>query len=320
MTATAHADVCRSTDTFRHEALLYAGHAEFVERTSRFIRDGAAAGEPVLVVVSAPKIDMLRDELGDAAQSVLFADMDSVGDNPARIIPAWRTFVSDHVDGDVALRGIGEPISDSRAPDVLVECQRHEHLLNLAFAGSPGWWLLCPYDVETLSDDVIAEARRSHPYTSEHGGSGESVEYLGDDFGAKPFNGELSDPPPDAATAAFTGPTLGTLRRFVTEHAVRCGLGRALTPDLLVAVNELATNSVVHGGGSGTCSLWGEPAAVVCEVQDGGSFDRPLAGREQPLADLESGRGLWLANQLCDLVQIRSHPSGTTVRLHLRRR
>jgi anti-sigma regulatory factor (Ser/Thr protein kinase) len=320
MTATAQADICSSTDAFRHEALLYAGQHEFVERTSTFIRDGVAAGEPVLVVVSAAKIDMLREELGDAARSVLFADMDSVGDNPARIIPAWHAFVADHLDGDVALRGIGEPISDSRATDVLVECQRHEHLLNLAFAGSPGWWLLCPYDVETLSDDVIAEARRSHPFTSEHGGSGESMEYLGDDFGAKPFDGELSDPPPDAGTAAFTGHTLGMLRRFVTEHAVRCGLGPTLTPDLLVAVNELATNSVVHGGGSGTCSLWAEPAAVVCEIQDGGSFDRPLAGREQPLTDVESGRGLWLANQLCDLVQIRSHPSGTTVRLHLRRR
>ena len=31
------------------------------------------------------------------------------------------------------------------------------------------------------------------------------------------------------------------------------------------------------------------------------------------------GYGLWLANQLCDLVQIRSLPAGTAVRLHMRR-
>jgi anti-sigma regulatory factor (Ser/Thr protein kinase) len=30
------------------------------------------------------------------------------------------------------------------------------------------------------------------------------------------------------------------------------------------------------------------------------------------------GRGLWLANQLCDLVQIRCSPAGATVRLRMR--
>ena len=36
------------------------------------------------------------------------------------------------------------------------------------------------------------------------------------------------------------------------------------------------------------------------------------------LAGDATGRGLWLANQLCNLVQIRSSPEGTTVRLHMR--
>jgi hypothetical protein len=36
-----------------------------------------------------------------------------------------------------------------------------------------------------------------------------------------------------------------------------------------------------------------------------------------PDPDPESGRGLWLVNQLCDLVQIRSGPSGTTIRVHM---
>jgi hypothetical protein len=48
-------------------------------------------------------------------------------------------------------------------------------------------------------------------------------------------------------------------------------------------------------------------------------FDKPLADRERPLPDLSAPRGLWLANQLCDLVQIRSLPEGTVVRLHMYR-
>ena len=46
----------RLEDTFSHEALFYAGAAEFVQRTAAFIREGLEADEPVLVVVNAEKI------------------------------------------------------------------------------------------------------------------------------------------------------------------------------------------------------------------------------------------------------------------------
>ena len=92
-----------------------------------------------------------------------FADMADVGTNPARIIPAWREFVDAHAGQGRRLRGIGEPIWAERSPDELVECQRHEALLNLAFAGAEDFWLLCPYDVDALGADVIDKAHRSHP-------------------------------------------------------------------------------------------------------------------------------------------------------------
>jgi hypothetical protein len=56
---------------------------------------------------------------------------------------------------------------------------------------------------------------------------------------------------------------------------------------------------------------------MVCEVRDSGRFDSPLAGRERPRGDQVGGWGLWLANQLCELVQVRSFPDGTVVRLHV---
>ena len=83
-------------DEFRHEALLYAGMQDFLAGTVPFVRGGVEAGEPVLVVESAAKIALLRAELGSDARSVVFADMAEVGANPARIIPAWRDFVSQH--------------------------------------------------------------------------------------------------------------------------------------------------------------------------------------------------------------------------------
>ena len=135
---------------FRHEALLYEGIDDFVEQTSSFIVEGVESGEPVLVVVAAEKIARLREELGARANVVHFADMLDVGSNPARIIPAWKSFVDGHAGSGQPLRGIGEPIWAGRSAEELIECERHEALLNLAFAAPRAWWLLCPYDVGEL--------------------------------------------------------------------------------------------------------------------------------------------------------------------------
>jgi anti-sigma regulatory factor (Ser/Thr protein kinase) len=41
----------------------------------------------------------------------------------------------------------------------------------------------------------------------------------------------------------------------------------------------------------------------------------PSAARSAPPTGRAGGRGLWLVNQLCDLVQVRSPAGGTTVRM-----
>jgi hypothetical protein len=151
-----------TSDAFRHEALFYAGDDDFVARATPFLREGVRRDEPILVVVSAAKIAMLTESLGEDARRVTFADMAGVGANPARIIPAWREFVASRLPGTSA-RGIGEPIWAARSAEELVECQRHEALLNVAFAGAESFDLVCPYDTTALPDDVVAEALRSHP-------------------------------------------------------------------------------------------------------------------------------------------------------------
>src|SRR3954465_11520375 len=82
--------------TFRHEALMYAGEHQLVDGVLQFLRDGIEAEEPALAVLADRKIAALKDALGDDARQVQFADMDDVGANPGRIIPAWREFVDVH--------------------------------------------------------------------------------------------------------------------------------------------------------------------------------------------------------------------------------
>jgi anti-sigma regulatory factor (Ser/Thr protein kinase) len=304
--------------SFRHEALFYAGRDDFVRRTAAFLRDGIAAEEPALVVVDSEKIELLREELDGAAGHVYFADMAEVGTNPARIIPAWREFVDEHAGSGRRLRGIGEPIWPGRTAAQLAECERHESLLNLAFADAPSWWLLCPYDTEALHPTVLEEARRTHPFLLEDGAHRPSDAYYGLEAIAAPFTDPLPEPPGPTVEVAFESGPLDALRSFVAREAAAAGFDEMRMADLVLAVHELATNSLRHGGGRGTLRVWREPDALICEVRDGGLIDAPLVGRVRPPAGRPDGRGLWLANQLCDLVQIRCFPTGSVVRLHMR--
>jgi anti-sigma regulatory factor (Ser/Thr protein kinase) len=304
--------------SFRHEALFYAGRDDFVRRTAAFLRDAVEAEEPTLVVVDATKIDLLREELDGAAHGIQFADMAAVGANPARIIPAWREFVTRHAPIGRRLRGIGEPIWPERTAAELVECERHESLLNLAFTGSPSWWLVCPYDTEALDPAVVEEARRTHPFVLEDGVARPSDDYYGLNRIAAPFDEPLPEPPAAAQELPFGDGPLDALRWYVARRGVEAGFGGSRLADLVLAVHELATNSLRHGGGRGTLRVWREPDALVCEVADSGRIDDPLVGRERPLGAQRDGRGLWLVNQLCDLAQIRSFPTGSVVRAHMR--
>ena len=111
---------------------------------------------------------------------------------------------------------------------------------------------------------------------------------------------------------------LGDIRALVAEHALAAGVSELRASDLVLATHEVATNSVRHGGGEGVLRVWHDHDTVVCEVSDNGRLDKPLAGRARPELESDGGWGLWLANQLCDLVQLRALPSGNVVRLHLR--
>jgi anti-sigma regulatory factor (Ser/Thr protein kinase) len=304
---------------FRHEALFYANEQEFVAGTLPFIREGVAMGEHVMVAVSEAKARMLGSALNGDGGQVTFVDMARLGRNPARIIPAWQEFVRQHVSQGTPGRGIGEPIWPGRSPDELVECEHHESLLNLAFGDGPAWRLRCPYDSARLDAGVLDAARRNHPLVAEGGVCRHSPVYVEPQRRAGPFAGHLSAASREAAELTFTRHDLATVRDFVAEQATRAGLDETRTADLMLAVNELATNSMRHAGGTGVVRAWVDDGALVCEVRDDGRITYPLTGRVRPPHDQPGGRGLWLVNHLCDLVQIRSLPTENIVRVRIRR-
>ncbi len=302
---------------FHHEAVFYSGEDGFLEVTVPFARDALAAEEPLLVAVESAKAELLRRALGRDGSRVGFTDMRLL-ENPARIIPAWRRFLEDNASEDRAVRGIGEPIWRGRSAAEVTECQRHESLLNVAFREGVAWSLRCPYDLDGLDESVIAAARRNHPFVGEGACSRASDSFRRADVTADPFGGTLPPPPTGAGELAFTGAAVAWLRQLVGEWALGLELGCERTEQLVLAVTELATNSVHHGGGGGTLRMWREEDTLLVEVQDRGRIEEPLIGRTRPGPEQPTGRGLWVVNHLCDLVQIRSAPSGSLVRVHMR--
>jgi anti-sigma regulatory factor (Ser/Thr protein kinase) len=303
---------------FRHEILLYAGEDGFVEGTLPFIDDALAAEEPVLVAVTRARIETLEEALGDDAERVRFMDVEALGRNPARLIPAWHRFLIDHASEGRQVRGIGEPVWPGRSAAELSECERHESLLNLAFDDGRPWRLLCPYDLNNLDEETIEAAQRSHPFITENSSSRRSDAYRCPDNASGPFDGALPPPLTPATQLTFGGDQLRTLRRAVAEWAAGTLLGPERTEHLVLAVSELATNSVCHGGGTGTLRMWREEGTLLCEVSDRGRIIEPLVGRVRPTLVQQAGRGMWLVNQLCDLVQIRTTATGSVVRVHMR--
>jgi anti-sigma regulatory factor (Ser/Thr protein kinase) len=306
-------------DSFRHEALFYNGDDGFLQGTLPFISEALEAGEPILVAVGPQRTELLKRTLGERAERVQFIDMHELGRNPARVIPAWREFLAEHAAAGRPLRGIGEPVWAARTREEIDECERHESLLNEAFAyGSQQWRLLCPYDLDTLDTATIDAARLTHPAVMHEGISRRNHAYLPLHRSPGPFNGSLPSPPAEREELAYTARGLGAVRSLVAKRAAEAGLDETAREDLVLAINELVTNSVQYGGGGGTLRIWREPDALVCDVRDRGFIDDPLVGRLPPPVDQHGGRGLWLVNHLCDLVQIRSSPDGTVVRVHMR--
>jgi anti-sigma regulatory factor (Ser/Thr protein kinase) len=301
---------------FRHQALIYQGDGELLARTVPFVTEGIERGEAVLVAAPERNARLIRAAV-PACDTATFTDMQRVARNPARIVAFWREFVGRSLARGQRPRGISEPVWPGRNEVEIDECERHEALLNLAFANGAEWTLLCLYDASALPDEAIDRTATTHPEVRSNGRREESDAYRGVPGPGAAFGGSLPDPPTDAAAVHFTVGDLAAVRNVVSEQALRAGLGLARAADLVAAANELVTNSVRHAGGSGTLRVWSENGDVLCEVRDGGRFTDPLAGRILPGTGETDGRGLWIANQLCDLVQIRSSPRGSATRLRM---
>jgi anti-sigma regulatory factor (Ser/Thr protein kinase) len=110
---------------------------------------------------------------------------------------------------------------------------------------------------------------------------------------------------------------LSQVRALVLQQARAAGLTEGRANDLVLAVSEVAANTLRHTRSSGTLAIWHDADEVVCEIHDEGTITDPLTGSRKPPPDASGGHGLWLVRQVCDLVELTSDGNGTTVRMHM---
>jgi anti-sigma regulatory factor (Ser/Thr protein kinase) len=122
---------------------------------------------------------------------------------------------------------------------------------------------------------------------------------------------------PGTVSAAFTT-DLAAVRALVRRCAQEAGLTEERTTDLVIAVGEVAANTVQHARSAGTIDIWYDTEEIVCQIGDAGHIRDPLAGSRRPEPGAMTGYGLWMVNQVCDEVDLRSDETGTTIRMHMR--
>ena len=298
---------------FVHEALIYRDEAEFDTAMHAFLQEAAAAGEPVLVALPGPHLRRVREALGDAMSDARLEDLERVGRNPGCLLSMIEEWVESH---EGHARVVSEVVWPGRSHAEAVEALRHEALINHALAGSEAT-IMSPFDAQHLDEDILAGVELTHPTVVEGGRRRAGSAYTDPLSAAFGELWPLDDPSGPVSEHPLDG-TLLELRRAIADDPALGSLSAERRSDLVFAINEAASNAMKHGNVGCMTRIWHDGDEVVTEVSSRSGIDDVMAGRRRPAVDALDGRGLWLINQLCDLVELRSGTSGTTLRMHVK--
>jgi len=292
---------------------MYRHEAEFDAAMHSFLEEAAVAGEPVLVALPGPHLQHARERLGEAMAGARCEDLEQVGRNPGCLLAMIEEWVVSH---DGRARVVSEAVWPGRSHAEAVEALRHEALVNHVLAES-GATIMSPFDARGLDADILAGVEMTHPTVVEDGRRRAGASYTDPLSTAIGELWPLDDPTTPVSEHPLNGSLL-ELRRAIAEDPALDSLSDERRADLVFAINEATSNAVRHGDGTCMTRIWHDGDAVVTEVSTPSAIEDVLVGRRRPAADALEGRGLWLINQVCDLVELRSGASGMTLRMHVK--
>ncbi|WP_299954502.1 sensor histidine kinase [uncultured Modestobacter sp.] len=308
----------RGPSRYVHDLILHSSPEELAAGAVPFLRAGLDAGEVAVIATDEPTAALLQDALGphDRLQVLSQADVHP-GRTPAAITALRR--LADRWGGDEPqhVRIVGQTDFGATPRDWL-EWQRYEAAVNEVLRPC-GIWGLCTYDTGVLPDEVVATGLRTHPHLVTGAGRLANPDFVDP-------AGFLRGLPTPEEPLERTEPLLDVvdvrdyigLRHAVGERLAALGGDRDRLEDLHLAIDEMSSNAVRHGGPPVQLRLWASADRVVCTISDGGTgMDDPFAGYGPAHGEdlSRGGMGLWLARQLCDHVDVVDDGAGLTVRL-----
>lgn len=301
---------------FVHQALIYGSDEEFMDVALPFVKEGLRRGEPTLVAVQGRHIQNLRTALGGTPDGVSLDPVEDWYDTSARSRERFASWVEERTEGGGRARVMGEPPWALGHEAQIRDWARHESVVNVAFAGEPVTFI-CPYDSEALPEEVLGHARATHPEIHSDQGTSRSDSYVDPrEFCDQLESTVAAQRLPPELEIRFGLEDLLAVRRSIGSFARDAGLSRTHVEEFVLAVNEIATNAVVHGRPPTSLRAWNADDEVIVEVTDGGDGIRNvLAGQMRPAADSLGGRGLWLTRLVCDAVEV-CNAGGCIVTLH----
>lgn len=166
--------------------------------------------------------------------------------------------------------------------------------------------------------------RGREPGAAREGTNHDRTERSFGDRGVEPMvtgaaSGESGAPPAEVGPISVDIGSLAQLRSIATDHGRECGMSDTAVGDLIMVANELATNAVRHGGGTGQMSFWRQDRLLYCQVSDRGPgmINPSSAGAERIELTSLTGRGIWLIRQVADQMRIDAGTHGTTITVAL---
>jgi len=308
------------TGQFAHVAVLYDSDEQLRDLLLPYLDEGLRRRENILLVISRAAERVLRDALGDAADRMQWGSSGLSYDRLGRMFEEFADHLAQQYRAGVPARVIGEPNSDISI-DRLSQYLRYESMANEIYAPY-GYPVMCLWDQRRYPPEVLAHVRTVHPQLLDTSGPIANTEYR------MPIDYLTRDeiPPPvapadlDLDVGLVSADDLAALRRRLRAWSVTCGLSDHDTDDIVIAVDEIATNALEHGRPPARVRSWTTPDALFVQVDDHGSTRIPAAtGYHRPPTDTRRGRGIWIARHLTDVLTTHTGPTGTTVTLRFPR-
>ena len=297
---------------YSHGLLVHHDDDELVSGTSDFVERGLDSGGQVLVHGTRDRVGLMREVLGTRPRLEYGFDED-LYQAPTRTLFAYQRRLAEIGEGTEFWVTGTVPLGRDAAERAA--WARYESAVNEALGAYP-FRALCTYDARTLPASVIAAARATHPIVSTDLTSRTSLDYLepaaflGTPLADVP---ELPSSPPSLVTSVDSSDQLAKARYLLNTIARESSaMPQQSIDEFLAAVNEVATNGLVHGSSPVQIELWADVTTLVCRVEDSGTVALdPLTGFRFP--DGWGAMGLWTARQLVDDLFISNPPGGGLV-------